>query len=631
MESTASTVHETTSTVQPPDSSTTSAPEGTTSLIAPTVEPPPHKSTKIEATQLKDPEVKDFGWNSPPNAVPSPLIHGLPNDDIYTIVRRFNKVRLTPPMFVVLILDPPSRKLLFPPAPLALISGKTGNLQVPKAGTLGSKDSLSGAPEAHKGEAVEQEARHFVSGIASMAVSTAAGKGPGEDGNGNAIAGGEAEAQGTSKPATAIEGVVPDPTSATKGITEAKDLASGDVSTKDPAKKPVEDAMWDKARPIMRAINETADMWERLGNALSPVSPFELWLPRLRLAGPLAPLILVTYFIPAALFIRVMTFISGLVFFGRPLLTKAAHWLTQKVHNWRDYLDLRKTLLYGVPTNAQLTLTLLRIAEAKKAPLPPPPSSEEPTASDSNDETESFDGSTYDVDTDSEDYANTSHPDAGGYHTDDSSSHKKNPGRKIAAALKRTVKAGVGGALGVDHLKAKIGSESAKQRLGAVDEPPPALQGESSPPGSPGERPVARSNLPGGEGPCVFSARMHGKKGNVVVVNSATSPCVAFAYTKLSKSFINSLLPGHDEADDKELELKPEFTIGINSISELRKMGGFGWKGKMVVGWALRRQVLDGLEIKDRDGKSIVLTAIKGRDELFNRLVAMNGQKWEIW
>ncbi len=292
---------------------------------------------------------------------------------------------------------------------------------------------------------------------------------------------------------------------------------------------------------------------------------------------------------------------------------------------------MTRTLLYGVPTNAQLTLTLLRIAEAKKAPLPPPPSSEEPTVSDSNDETESFDGSTYDVDTDSEDYASTSHADAGGYHTDDSSSHKKNPGRKIAAALKRTVKAGVGGALGVDHLKAKIGSESAKQRLGAIDEPPPALQGESSPPGSPGERPVARSNLPGGEGPCVFSARMHGKKGNVVVVNSATSPCVAFAYTKLSKSFINSLLPGHDEADDKELELKPEFTIGINSISELRKMGGFGWKGKMVVGWALRRQVLDGLEIKDRDGKSIVLTAIKGRDELFNRLVAMNGQKWEIW
>jgi hypothetical protein len=30
-------------------------------------------------------------------------------------------------------------------------------------------------------------------------------------------------------------------------------------------------------------------------------------------------------------------------------------------------------LLKGVPTNAQLTVTLLRIGEANKAPLPPPP------------------------------------------------------------------------------------------------------------------------------------------------------------------------------------------------------------------------------------------------------------------
>ena len=55
-------------------------------------EPPPHPSTKIEAFQLKDPEVRDFGWNSAPKAVPSPLVHGLANDDLYTLVRRFNKV-----------------------------------------------------------------------------------------------------------------------------------------------------------------------------------------------------------------------------------------------------------------------------------------------------------------------------------------------------------------------------------------------------------------------------------------------------------------------------------------------------------------------------------------------------------
>ena len=61
-------------------------------FVSTTAEPPPHPSTKLEAIKLKDPEVKDFGWNSEPKAVPSPLVHGLANDDLYTLIRRFNKV-----------------------------------------------------------------------------------------------------------------------------------------------------------------------------------------------------------------------------------------------------------------------------------------------------------------------------------------------------------------------------------------------------------------------------------------------------------------------------------------------------------------------------------------------------------
>lgn len=41
-------------------------------------------------------------------------------------------------------------------------------------------------------------------------------------------------------------------------------------------------------------------------------------------------------------------------------------------------------------------------------------------------------------------------------------------GNKIAEILKKTAKAGVSGALSVDHLKAKIGSEPAKRRLGII-------------------------------------------------------------------------------------------------------------------------------------------------------------------
>ena len=47
------------------------------------------------------------------------------------------------------------------------------------------------------------------------------------------------------------------------------------------------------------------------------------------------------------------------------------------------------------------------------------------------------------------------------------------------------------------------------------------------------------------------------------------------------------------------------------------------------MGWATGRDVVDGLEVVDRFGVRRVVTAVKGRDELFNRLVAMGGKCWE--
>lgn len=77
---------------------------------------------------------------------------------------------------IALILHPPAHKRLFLPAPLAAVSASSGKLQVPCAGEIGSKDSLSGAPEAHKGETIEQEATNFVFGFASLAVGAATGQ-----------------------------------------------------------------------------------------------------------------------------------------------------------------------------------------------------------------------------------------------------------------------------------------------------------------------------------------------------------------------------------------------------------------------------------------------------------------------
>lgn len=68
-----------------------------TSGVAHVVEPPlpPHLVKEGSApfnSQLKDPAVRDFGWNVPPSKITAPLMHGLSNDDIYTLIRRFNKV-----------------------------------------------------------------------------------------------------------------------------------------------------------------------------------------------------------------------------------------------------------------------------------------------------------------------------------------------------------------------------------------------------------------------------------------------------------------------------------------------------------------------------------------------------------
>jgi hypothetical protein len=73
---------------------------------------------------------------------------------------------------MVLIVFPRSREICFPPAPLALIDGKSGGVKKPAAGVLGSDDSLTGAPEKHQGEAVEQEASNFVNSFTSIALSS---------------------------------------------------------------------------------------------------------------------------------------------------------------------------------------------------------------------------------------------------------------------------------------------------------------------------------------------------------------------------------------------------------------------------------------------------------------------------
>lgn len=38
-------------------------------------------------------EVRDLGWNEKLQNVPTPVVGGLPNEELWTLIRRFNKVR----------------------------------------------------------------------------------------------------------------------------------------------------------------------------------------------------------------------------------------------------------------------------------------------------------------------------------------------------------------------------------------------------------------------------------------------------------------------------------------------------------------------------------------------------------
>merc|ERR1712093_298216 len=532
-------------------------------------------------------EVKDLGWNDHPSDVPAPLVGGLPNEELWTLIRRFNKQMYhvkalpEPPLggldlniadeeefspdklranierlymtvgvgmvgfwkhiarlrswrernrtlafaavyfgtwafdflvptiiafLMVLIMYPPARTYCFPPAPIALIDSKTGGIKKPTAGVLGSDNSLTGAPEKHQGEAVEQEASNFVNGFTSIAISSATGKHPGGD-------------QSDDATPSSLESRAPDPTHFAIGAADAKDKAAGGEpnAVHDKTKEPMSAAMWSKARPVMHAIADVSDGWERFGNALSPTAPFPKEKPRMKLAAVLVPILLISLFTNSYMFMKMNGLFAGFGFFADPIIWRAASYLNRKFPHWQKLLEIRNTLLKGVPTNAQLTVTLLRIGEVNKAPLPPPPYSGPPPQ-------------------------NAAHETAG---------------------------------QNLEHLGVL--------KSGGIDRADPVD----------------------------FPCRFKGKKGHAYITSTATTPALSWT-------------------TEKE-DVDPVFSIAISDIQEIKKVGGLGWKTRLVVGWATSRDIADGILIIDKQGSKKQLTAMELREELFNRLITMGNQMWEAW
>ena len=346
---------------------------------------------------------------------------------------------------------------------------------------------------------------------------------------------------------------------------------------------------------------------------MSPTPPFAQNAPRMRLAGLLIPVFLASFIITPYLMVKGFGFIFGTTFFADPLIQRGLGYLDEHVPGWKNMLLPQNFILKGVPTNAQLTATLLRLGELKNTPLPPPPASDEAPPEEAASITEhdlASVGSDTPLNASIEELSAAVHPDegdltakAGQAEPDVAHAKSSKHGRKgsrILGLFKGTAKAAVQTAIGADALKAKAGSQPAKGRLGAVSRT---------------KSPIS--------GPVLFRGRLHGRKGYMLIEKGPT-PTVSFTRDSSVEEIVDEtgVIPEAALSSTK-------FSILIDEIRELKKIGGYGWKAKLVIGWALDREVADGLEIVTKDGQHWTVMAMPQRDELFNRLLAIGGQRWE--
>ncbi|KAM7212518.1 Protein of unknown function (DUF3292) domain containing protein [Rhypophila decipiens] len=478
-------------------------------------------------------------------------------------------------MLLVLAVYPPSRGILFPHAPPALIS-EAGDLKKPMTNVLAS-DSLTGAPESHPGEAIEQEAHSFVNAIVELAMGLATGESP-------------------------------------EKLANIKDKTGGDFTETehDKTKKPVSDAVWEEALPVMHLIGVMADFWERAGNALDPRWPFGEAGKRFRfvLGGMLGVLIFGGLVVPGWLIVKGLGFAIGFLLFGDPVIMAVVGWLDRAYPVWREYLSLKTTILKGVPTNAQLTLTLLRIGERNYAPIPPPPGGNDPLPMDAHPTAGEGLDKLLNVSPAEVDHAIQPSPQAkeeADGNLREKKKSKPNIKDRMLGGAKHIARGLVNSVRGADRAAAHVNfSQSAKYRAGVVRTGP--LPAKCT-------------------GPVRFPARRDGKRGYAVIHYGE-----AREVDEAVLGWVSGDVPDEGDMDKIGNESdKMDWKIDIGDIYEMQKIGGLGWKSKILVGWAMDGEITDGIVIRDRAGTEYHLTAISFRDELFNRLVAIGGQMWESW
>ncbi|KGY14724.1 hypothetical protein PABG_12409 [Paracoccidioides brasiliensis Pb03] len=389
---------------------------------------------------------------------------------------------------LLLIFSPSSRILLFPPVPISLVSCETGGAQQPKAGVVGSKGTVTGAPEKFKGEAVEQEASNLVSGASRLALECAGGKY-------------DDEAQADDKKETSSLG---DPANIVSKIADAATASRGGIPSEE----------HDKTKePMMEIIREK-------GNTDNG------------------------------------TFLAGLGFFGDPIISKATELLDRKPRNPTQAKGEGGNLIFrGVPTNAQLTLTIFRIGEACGYPVPAPPVSLKSKTSESvSIAEEELPQEFLDAD------INPQPPE------DSSETGEESPAKaeREKKSWEEPPRPELKQSLLMITPKAALGSMASKQYLGILRKKRQSSQSTS---------------------PTTFRARYKGQKGGIIIASRpSTEPLMLYFTTE----------PGQQSKDISIEEGKKKgtilFSISINEIQVLKKISVMGWSEP-------NKEVVDGLVI----------------------------------
>ncbi|GAA5950814.1 hypothetical protein JCM21900_002026 [Sporobolomyces salmonicolor] len=538
-------------------------------------------------------------------------------------------------LLVALLVYPPSRKFLFPPVPPS--PGQPPSATDP-TNQKGDESMLVGVghPIEHRSrtEQIEQQAWEFTNVVQRFGVRVVVGgKSRGRQGNAEVgakqhVSSGEEDED--SEPDSDEQELHDVARQEGLGAAAEKEKREKKLSDKQRQKQKAKEAKIKRdemvgkmAKSTQDALGNIADLMEVFANAVNPPKPYPPYKAREKLAGAVfVPIALVFAIVPAQVWARISAFGFGFAFFGQPILIRAAKIFVEKVPDWQEKLDLRNSIFSGVPTNAQLVLHVVRVAERAYTPFPLPPNA--PTAQHLKQAVQS---GGIDEDTVDPDSSETHSVEAGalagkdadeGDNNGDPSTKEKvaaHGKKRIVTAFKKVAKKAA-----TFRADVHVEGDSTKQKVGnKID------------------RMFYQSRAKDEFTPTSFPAKFNGTSGHVVIKHTPLEPVSTISFVPLKASFQH-----------------PTFERPIEDIVEIKKLGV--WIGRTVLGWAasinLEGMGLDlrfkhigerfaekaegGLGEGDKpheevtEGDTLSFSHVARRDELFRRIIGISNARWEL-